>query len=78
MLANISYCILKSDYNVMEDRSQMFILASNWNNQYVLVETSMELVISFEVIFDIEGKNIKSIEVEEIEETFADCPYCPY
>jgi hypothetical protein len=77
-LANISFCILKSDYNIMEDRSQMFILDNNWKNQYVLAETPMELVISIEVIFDIERKNIKSIDVEGIEDAFADCPYCPY
>lgn len=77
-LANISFCILKSDYNVMEDRSQMFILDNNWKNRYVLAETPMELIISMEVIFDTEGKKFKSIDVEDIEDAFADCPYCPY
>lgn len=77
-LCNISFYIHKSDYLTMDDRSQMSIVDKDWNKQYVLAETPMELVISLEVIFDLTKKIIKSMDIEEMEDAYADCPYCPY
>lgn len=78
VLCNISFCIHKSDFLVMEDRSQMFIIDNDWNKHYILAEAPMELEISLEVIYDSTNKQIKSMDIESVEDSFADCIYCPY
>lgn len=68
----------KSDFLAMEDRSQMSIIDNDWNKHYILAETPMELEISLEVIYDSTNKQIKSMDIESVEDAYADCLYCPY
>ncbi len=77
-LCNINFCIHKSDFLAMEDRSQMSIIDNDWNKHYILAETPMELEISLEVIYDSTNKQIKSMDIESVEDAYADCLYCPY
>lgn len=77
-LCNIRFCIHKSDFLVREDRSQMFIIDNDWNKHYILAETPMELLISLEVIYNLTNKQIKSMDIESVEDAYADCLYCPY
>ena len=73
-----NFCIHKSDFLAMEDRSQMSIIDNDWNKHYILAETPMELEISLEVIYDSTNKQIKSMDIESVEDAYADCLYCPY
>lgn len=77
-LCDVSFFIFKGDYYGMEDFSQIFVVDSEWNEHYVLAQTIMELAISVEVIYDIDKKQIKSIEIQKVEDASADCPYCPW
>ncbi len=77
-LCNIGFYILKSDYLVMKDTSQFSVVDSDWNKHYIWAEAPMELAISLEVVYDKNKKHIKSMDIEGLEDAFADCPYCPY
>lgn len=78
VLCNIGFYIYKSDYLIMKDTSQFSVVNSNWNEHYILAETPIELAISLEVVYDKDKKQIKSMDIEDLEDAFADCPYCPY
>ncbi len=78
VLCNIDFFIFKSDYLVMEDTNQFSIIDSDWNKHYMWAETPMELEVSLEVVYGKDKKQIKSIDIEDIEDALADCPYCPY
>lgn len=56
----------------------MSIIDNDWNKHYILAETPMELEISLEVIYDSTNKQIKSMDIESVEDAYADCLYCPY
>lgn len=77
-LCDISFNIFKSDSYSMDDFRQIFIVDSEWNKHYSLAETLMELEISFEVIFDLDKKQIISINIQNVDDAYADCPLCPY
>lgn len=77
-LCNISFYIFKADYYSGEDFSQIFIVDSEWNKYYMLAEELMGLAISLEVIYDLEKKKITSMNIQNVDDAFAGCLYCPY
>ncbi len=78
ILCNIQFFIHKSDFLVMDDISQMRIVDNDWNKHYVLAETPMELEITFEAIYSKDSEQVKSMDIENIENPYDDCIYCPY
>lgn len=76
VLCNTQFFIFKSDLVVMDDINEINIVDSDWNKHYVLAETSVELNISMEVIYEKNNEKVQSIDISEVENPDNDCIYC--